>query len=156
MNFTFIAKIMENENKLINSICKLAGSALNTAVNAKNDLSELIKQQIENFVRGMNFVSKEEFDSLKKTVLDLQEEINKRESTEDSQLYDRAESQESFNYAKHVDIADHIDAESNYCNKKTDEDKELDRLKIHDIKQKHQKLKIQISEEGTIRGEEQS
>lgn len=65
---------MEHENKLINGICKLAGSALNTAVNAKNDLSELIKHQVESFIRSMNFVTKEEFEALKKTVVALKKD----------------------------------------------------------------------------------
>ena len=66
---------MENENKLISGICKLAGSAFNTAVSAKNDLSELIKHQVESYIRGMNFVTKGEFDALKSVVLDLRDEV---------------------------------------------------------------------------------
>lgn len=61
---------MKKDNKILDDLAKLAGSTLTGAVNAKNEISEYITQQIEKLIKKMNFVTREEFDVVKKLAQD--------------------------------------------------------------------------------------
>ena len=61
---------MKKDNKILDDLAKLAGSTFTGAVNAKNEISEYIAQQIEKFIKKMNFVTREEFDVVKKLAQD--------------------------------------------------------------------------------------
>ena len=59
---------MKKDNKIIDDLVKLAGSTFSGVVDMKNDLSEYIKKQIESWGKKMNFITREEFEVLKKLV----------------------------------------------------------------------------------------
>ena len=66
----YILQKMKKDNKILDDLAKLAGSTLTGAVNAKNEISEYITQQIEKLIKKMNFVTREEFDVVKKLAQD--------------------------------------------------------------------------------------
>jgi BMFP domain-containing protein YqiC len=60
---------MEKDNgKLLHDLSRMASSAVSTAMQAKNDWARVIKQNVETFIRRMNFVTKKEHDVVKKMV----------------------------------------------------------------------------------------
>ena len=61
---------MKKDNKILDDLAKLAGSTFTGAVNVKNEIAEYITQQIEKFIKKMNFVTREEFDVVKKLAQD--------------------------------------------------------------------------------------
>lgn len=61
---------MKHNNRIIDDIARLANSTFTGAVNIKNELSEYITQQIEKLMKKMNFVTREEFDIIKKLTQD--------------------------------------------------------------------------------------
>lgn len=61
---------MKKDNKILDDLAKLAGSTFTGAVNVKNEISEYITTQIEIFIKKMNFVTKEEFEVVKKLAQD--------------------------------------------------------------------------------------
>lgn len=60
---------MTKNNKIFDDVSKLANSALTSALNVKNELYNYIKQQVEILIKKMNFVTREEFNKVKKTVM---------------------------------------------------------------------------------------
>lgn len=79
---------MSKNNKILEDVSKLASSALATAVNVKNDLSHYIKNQVEVLVKKMNFVTRKEFNTIKKVViqnqLDIEKLIGKKKNSKES------------------------------------------------------------------------
>ncbi|MSO14499.1 accessory factor UbiK family protein [Rickettsiales endosymbiont of Trichoplax sp. H2] len=61
---------MKKDNKILDDLAKLAGSTFTGAVNVKNEISDYITTQIEIFIKKMNFVTKEEFEVVKKIAQD--------------------------------------------------------------------------------------
>jgi hypothetical protein len=61
---------MKKDNKILDDLAKLAGSTFTSAVNVKNEIAEYITQQIEKLMKKMNFVTREEFDVVKKLAQD--------------------------------------------------------------------------------------
>ncbi len=61
---------MKKNNKILDDLAKLAGSTFTGAVNVKNEIAEYITQQIEKLIKKMNFVTREEFDVVKKLAQD--------------------------------------------------------------------------------------
>ncbi|WP_236870631.1 accessory factor UbiK family protein [Candidatus Bandiella numerosa] len=61
---------MKKDNKILDDLAKLAGSTFTSAVNVKNEIAEYITQQIEKLIKKMNFVTREEFDVVKKLAQD--------------------------------------------------------------------------------------
>ena len=59
---------MKKDNKIIDDLARLANSTFTGMVNVKNELSGYITQQTENLIKKMNFVTREEFDVVKKVV----------------------------------------------------------------------------------------
>jgi BMFP domain-containing protein YqiC len=74
---------MAQDNKLFQDLGKLASSAMSTAANAKNELTSFVKLQIEMFMKSMNFVTKEEFEVVKKLAeknsMDLKKILSEKE-----------------------------------------------------------------------------
>ncbi|WHQ46410.1 MAG: accessory factor UbiK family protein [Candidatus Midichloria sp.] len=56
----------KDNNNLFADIAKLANSALATIANMKDELTKFVKYQIESFIKGMDFVKREEFEVVKK------------------------------------------------------------------------------------------
>lgn len=75
-----VRNFMEKDNKILQDISKLASSAFVTVVNAKNDLSQYIKYQIESFIKSMDFISREEFEVVKKLAAQNQLELQELKS----------------------------------------------------------------------------
>ena len=72
---------MKQNNRIIDDIARLASSTFTGAVNVKNELSEYITQQIEKLIKKMNFVTREEFDVIKKLTRDNRVLIEKLRDT---------------------------------------------------------------------------
>lgn len=68
---------MKKDNKILDDLAKLAGSTLTGVVNMKNEISEYINHQIEKFIKNMNFVTREEFDVVKKLAQDNRSMLEK-------------------------------------------------------------------------------
>jgi len=68
---------MSKDDNIFNDIAKLANSALATTSNMKNELTKLIKHQIESFIKSMDFVKREEFEVVKKMATQNAIEIEK-------------------------------------------------------------------------------
>ena len=72
---------MKQNNRIIDDLARLANSTFTGAVNVKNELSEYITQQIEKLMKKMNFVTREEFDVVKKLTRDNRVLIDKLRGT---------------------------------------------------------------------------
>ena len=70
----------------MDDLAKLAGSAFAGAVNVKNDLSEYIKNQVESCFKKMNFVTREEFEVVKKIAMDNSLALKKLLKTKESPI----------------------------------------------------------------------
>ena len=57
---------MKKDNKIIDDFARFANSAFTGMVNIKNELSVYITQQIENLIKKMKIVTREEFEVVKK------------------------------------------------------------------------------------------
>lgn len=63
---------MSQNKNLLDELNKMAGSALSSALEAKNGMIEFIKEHMEAFWQSKNVVSREEFEALKARVDQLQ------------------------------------------------------------------------------------
>lgn len=77
---------MEKDNKIMDDLAKLAGSAFAGAVNMKNDLSEYIKNQVESCLKKMNFITREEFEVVEKMAMDNSIALKKIQKTKESAI----------------------------------------------------------------------
>jgi BMFP domain-containing protein YqiC len=66
---------MKKDNHFLDDLSKMASSAVSTMMTIKQDLATYIKQQIKLGLKNMDFVSKNDFKALKKSVEILQAEI---------------------------------------------------------------------------------
>jgi len=57
---------MNKDNKFFDDISKIASSAFATAANIKREIGSYVKDHVEALVKKMNFVTKDEFDVLRK------------------------------------------------------------------------------------------
>ena len=60
---------MKKDNKIFSDFAKLTGSVLNTAINAKREIGQIISEQVSKILKNHDFVSREEFEVLKKIAL---------------------------------------------------------------------------------------
>lgn len=58
----------KDNNKILQDLSRLANSALSTALQAKNDMANMIRHHVESFIKKMNFITKREHDVMKKMV----------------------------------------------------------------------------------------
>ena len=94
---------MTQDNKLFQDIYKLANSAIASAANVKSELSHLIKLQIEMLLKNMNFVTKEEFEIVKKMAEKNSIEIKKilkQDEYDDASSHDMKKKSSSANQKK--------------------------------------------------------
>ncbi len=61
---------MERKNKILDDLTRLAGSTFSGIVNVKSELSSFIQNKIETFIKSMDFVTREEFEVVKKLAQD--------------------------------------------------------------------------------------
>jgi BMFP domain-containing protein YqiC len=71
---------MAKNNKLLNDISKVASSTVATMVNIKNDLATYIKQQVKSVLKGMDLVSKQDFQALRKSVDTINNDVKSLKS----------------------------------------------------------------------------
>lgn len=64
---------MSNNKNFLDDLNKLAGSAFSSAVQAKDSLIEFIREHMDAMMKSKNVVSREEFEALKKTVMNMKE-----------------------------------------------------------------------------------
>ena len=67
---------MTKSNKILHDISKVASSTVATMVNIKNDLASYIKHQVKITLKSMDFVSKSDFQALKKSVEAINSELH--------------------------------------------------------------------------------
>jgi BMFP domain-containing protein YqiC len=66
---------MSQNKNFLDEINKLAGSALSSAMQAKDTICEFIKEHIDSLVKSKDIVSRDEFEALKSRVDKLQSQI---------------------------------------------------------------------------------
>lgn len=59
---------MTNDKKILDDISKLASSTFSTMVNMKNEISNIVRDHVKSTLKGMDFVTRSEFNALKKQV----------------------------------------------------------------------------------------
>jgi len=64
-------KSMANDKKFFDDFSKLATSTFSSMVNMKNELSNIVKEQIKSALKSMDFVTRNEFNALKKMTSDM-------------------------------------------------------------------------------------
>lgn len=67
---------MTKNNKILHDLSKVASSTVATMVNIKNDLATYIKHQVKVALKNMDFVSKNDFQALKKSVEAINNELH--------------------------------------------------------------------------------
>lgn len=67
---------MTKNNKILHDLSKVASSTVATMVNIKNDLATYIKHQVKVALKNMDFVSKQDFQALKKSVEAINNELH--------------------------------------------------------------------------------
>jgi len=68
---------MEKYNKFLRNITELIEKGLYTSKDIKKEVEESLRFQLENIVKKLNFVSREEFEVQKKITEKLQKELSK-------------------------------------------------------------------------------
>jgi|GEM_PF-1006575 len=67
---------MKQNKRILQDISKIASSAFSSAAGVKRDITSYIHSQMEEFLRGMNFVRREEFEALHKLALDNKKRLD--------------------------------------------------------------------------------
>ena len=55
---------MQTENRFFDDVARMAGGALNALTGLKTEVEAMVRQQFEQFLGGMNLVSREEFEAV--------------------------------------------------------------------------------------------
>ena len=66
---------MKKNNDFLDNFAKLAESGFSSAVNVKNEMTNIIRNQVDAILNKLNFVKQEEFIALKKICLENQKQI---------------------------------------------------------------------------------
>lgn len=74
---SFYRIFMPKNKSIFEDINKLASSTFTTMVNLKNEVSQMVKDQMKTSIKSMDFVSKSDFDALKKVVNNMDKELKK-------------------------------------------------------------------------------
>ena len=68
---------MQTRNRLFDDLAKVANSAVGTVTGMKDEVEQIIRHRVENFIGGMNLVTREEFDVVQAMVVKSREEQEK-------------------------------------------------------------------------------
>jgi BMFP domain-containing protein YqiC len=68
---------MQTRNRLLDDLAKVANSAVGTVTGMKDEVEQMIRHRVENFIGGMNLVTREEFDVVQAMVVKSREEQEK-------------------------------------------------------------------------------
>lgn len=66
---------MKKDNNFFSDFTKLTESVLNTAINAKREIAQIILEQMSKLLKNHDFVSREEFEVLKKIALTTKHDL---------------------------------------------------------------------------------
>ncbi len=67
----------KNNKNLFDDLSSMTKSAISGAINMKRELVSFIKEHVEQMIRGMNFVKREEFEALERIVLEMRNDAPK-------------------------------------------------------------------------------
>ena len=56
---------MQTENRLFDDFARMAGGALNMLTGFKTEIEQIVRQQMEGWLSGMNLVTREEFETVR-------------------------------------------------------------------------------------------
>ena len=65
---------MQTRNRLFDDLAKVANSAVGTVTGMKDEVEQMIRHRVENFIGGMNLVTREEFDVVQAMIVKSREE----------------------------------------------------------------------------------
>ncbi len=68
---------MQSENKLFNDVVKLMNSAAGTLAGVGREAEASVRERAKDWIGGLDFVSREEFEAVKQIALDARAEIDK-------------------------------------------------------------------------------
>jgi BMFP domain-containing protein YqiC len=68
---------MQTRNRLLDDLAKVANSAVGTVTGMKDEVEQMIRHRVENFIGGMNLVTREEFDVVQAMIVKSREEQEK-------------------------------------------------------------------------------
>ena len=67
---------MTNDKKFLDDVSKIATSTFASMVNMKNEFSSIVKEQIKSTLKGMDFVTRNEFNALKRLTSEIKMELD--------------------------------------------------------------------------------
>jgi BMFP domain-containing protein YqiC len=67
---------MTNDKKFLDDVSKIATSTFASMVNMKNEFSNIVKEQIKSTLKGMDFVTRNEFNALKRLTSEIKMELD--------------------------------------------------------------------------------
>ena len=65
---------MQSKNRIFDDAARMAGGALGTLAGMRREIEALVRQQLANFLDGMELVSREEFEAVKAMAAKAREE----------------------------------------------------------------------------------
>ncbi len=68
---------MTNDKKFLDDFSKVASSTFASMVNMKNEFAQIIREQIKSTLKGMDFVTRNEFNALKRLTSEIKMELDK-------------------------------------------------------------------------------
>lgn len=80
---------MQTRNRFFDDLAKVANSAAGTVAGMKDELEQMVRHRVENFISGMNLVTREEFEvarAMAAKARDEQERLEKRIVALEAQL----------------------------------------------------------------------
>jgi hypothetical protein len=72
---------MQTRNRFFDDLAKVANSAAGTVAGMKDEVEQMVRHRVENFIDGMNLVTREEFEvarAMAAKARDEQEKLEKR------------------------------------------------------------------------------
>lgn len=72
---------MQTRNRFFDDLAKVANSAAGTVAGMKDEVEQMVRHRVENFIAGMNLVTREEFEvarAMAAKARDDQEKLEKR------------------------------------------------------------------------------
>ena len=66
---------MQSQNHLLDDMAKLASGMAGTLAGMGRELESLVRQQVEKFIGGMDFVRREEFEAVKDMAANARAEV---------------------------------------------------------------------------------
>ncbi len=80
---------MQTRNRFFDDLAKVANSAAGTMAGMKDEVEQMVRHRVENFISGMNLVAREEFEvarAMAAKARDEQERLEKRIVALEAQL----------------------------------------------------------------------